>query len=140
MRAFRLVAVAMALVALLVACGSNSASLTGKTWKLTSATLTGTGSVIPPGVLPVADSLRYTITFNDDGTFDAKADCNSVSGSFTTNGNSITITPGPTTLVACPADSFGDAFVAGLSQAATYAVGANVLTLTTSGGNTMTFN
>lgn len=140
MRAIRLVAVAMALVALLVACGSNSASLTGKTWKLTSATLTGTGSVIPPGVLPVADSLRYTITFNDDGTFNAKADCNNVSGSYTTSGNSMTITLGPTTLVACPADSYGDAFTAGLGQVATYAVGANVLTLTTNGGNTMTFN
>jgi heat shock protein HslJ len=139
MRAFRLVAVAMALVALLVACGSNSASLTGKTWMLTSATVTGTGSVIPPGILPVADSLRYTITFNDDGTFNAKADCNNVGGSYTTNGNSMTIQPGPSTLVACPADSYGDAFVAALSQVATYAAGSNVLTLTTSGGNTLTF-
>jgi heat shock protein HslJ len=139
MRAFRLVAVALASVALLVACGPNSASLSGKTWQLTSVTVTGTGSVMPPGVHSVADQLRYTITFNDDGTFNAVADCNNVGGSYTTSGNSITITPGPSTLVACGEDSYGDAFVAALGQATTYAVGKNVLTLTLSGGGSLTF-
>jgi heat shock protein HslJ len=126
-------------VALLAGCGTNSASLTGKTWQLTSVQVTGAGSVIPPGVHSVADQLRYTITFNDDGTFDAVADCNSVGGSYTTDGNKMTITPGPSTLVACPADSYGDAFVAALGQVATYAVGTNVLTLTMNGGGSLTF-
>ena len=139
MRAFRIVAVALTSVALLVACGSSSSSLTGKTWQLTSVTATGTGSVIPPGILPVADSVRYTITFNDDGTFNAVADCNNVGGSYTTSGNSITITPGPSTLVACPEGSYGDAFTTALGQAATYAVGKNVLTLTLNGGGSLTF-
>lgn len=139
MRALRLVAVVLASVALLAACSPNNAKLTGRAWKLTAVTGTGTGSAIPPGVIPVADQTRYTITFNDDGTFAAKADCNSVSGSYTTDGNRITIKPGPSTLVACPAGSLGDAFVAALGQAASYAVGSNVLTLTLNGGNSLTF-
>ncbi|MFL5751755.1 MAG: META domain-containing protein [Chloroflexota bacterium] len=139
MRALRLGMVVLASVTLLWACGPSTAKLTGTMWKLTAVTMTGTGSAIPPGIVPVADQARYTITFNDDGTFDATADCNNVGGSYTTNGNSITITPGPSTLVACPADSYGDAFVTALGQAAAYAVGGSVLTLTLSGGNSLTF-
>jgi heat shock protein HslJ len=101
MRRFVVIATVLASM-LLAACGPSSASLTGRMWKLTAVTGTGTGSQLPPGVVPVVDQARYTITFNDDGTFQAQADCNSVSGSYATSGNSITITPGPSTLVACP--------------------------------------
>lgn len=139
MRALRLVMVALASVAVLSACAPSTDKLTDTMWKLTAVTVTGTGSAIPPGIVPVADQARYTITFSDDGTFQAQADCNSVSGAYTTSGNSITITPGPSTLVACPADSYGDAFVAALGQAATYAVGGSVLTLTLSSGDSLTF-
>jgi heat shock protein HslJ len=139
MRAFRLGIVVFASVALLAACSPSTAKLTATMWKLTAVTLTGTGSALPPGVVPVADQARYTITFNDDGTFQAQADCNTVGGSYTTSGNSMTIQPGPSTLVACPADSYGDAFVAALGQVATFAVGRSVLTLTLSDGSSMTF-
>ncbi|MCA9903296.1 MAG: META domain-containing protein, partial [Anaerolineae bacterium] len=40
----------------------------------------------------------YTITFADDGTFYGQADCNNVLGSYSTDGNTISILPGPTTL------------------------------------------
>jgi heat shock protein HslJ len=139
MRAFRLGIVVFASVALLAACSPSTDKLTGTIWKLTAVTLTGTGSTLPPGVVPVADQARYTITFNDDGTFQAQADCNTVGGSYTTSGNSMTIQPGPSTLVACPADSYGDAFVAALGQVATFAVGHSVLTLTLSDGSSLTF-
>jgi len=139
MRALRLGMVVFASVALLAACSPSTAKLTDTMWKLTAVTLTGTGSALPPGVVPVADQARYTITFSDDGTFQAQADCNTVGGSYTTSGNSITIQPGPSTLVACPADSYGDAFVAALGQAATFAVGNSVLTLTLTDGSSMTF-
>jgi heat shock protein HslJ len=139
MRAFRLGIVVFASVALLAACSPSTAKLTATMWKLTAVTLTGTGSALPPGVVPVADQARYTITFNDDGTFQAQADCNTVGGSYTTSGNSMTIQPGPSTLVACPADSYGDAFVAALGQVATFAVGNSVLTLTLTDGSSMTF-
>ena len=52
---------------------------------------------------------------------------------------SVPIQPGPSTLVACPADSYGDAFVAALGQVTTFAVGSSVLTLTLSDGSSMTF-
>jgi heat shock protein HslJ len=139
MRALRLGITVFASVALLAACSPSTDKLTATMWKLTAVTLTGTGSALPPGVVPVADQARYTITFNDDGTFQAQADCNTVGGSYTTSGNSMTIQPGPSTLVACPADSYGDAFVAALGQVATFAVGNSVLTLTLSDGSSMTF-
>ena len=139
MRALRLGIVVFASVALLAACSPSTDKLIGTIWKLTAVTLTGSGSNLPPGVVPVADQARYTITFNDDGTFQAQADCNTVGGSYTTSGNSMTIQPGPSTLVACPADSYGDAFVAALGQVATFAVGNSVLTLTLSDGSSMTF-
>jgi heat shock protein HslJ len=139
MRRFLVIAAVLASTLLLGACSPSTAKLTDTMWKLTAVTLTGTGSALPPGVVPVADQARYTITFNDDGTFQAQADCNTVGGSYTTSGNSITIQPGPSTLVACPADSYGDAFVAALGQAATFAVGNSVLTLTLADGSSMTF-
>jgi heat shock protein HslJ len=135
-----LIVVAVVLFAMsAAACGGGSGELTGRTWKLTAVTATGTGSAIPPGVIATADQTRYTITFKTDGTFDAKADCNNVGGAYTTSGNSITIVPGPSTQAACPPDSLGGAFVAALALAKTYAVGSNVLTLTLNGGSQLTF-
>ena len=50
------------------------------------------------GVVPAEAMVNYTITFNDDGTFAAKADCNQVSGTYTIEDNSVlTIVPGPST-------------------------------------------
>jgi heat shock protein HslJ len=66
---------------------------------------------------------RYTITFKAAGQADIKADCNQVGATYTTTpGGSITITPGPSTLAACPADSQGQQFVAALSSATSYNV------------------
>jgi putative lipoprotein len=61
---------------------------------------------------------NYTITFSDDGTFVARADCNTVLGMYTTDEHSISIMPGPTTLVMCPPESLGDDFTRFLSQVA----------------------
>jgi heat shock protein HslJ len=139
MRRFVVIAAVLASMLLLAGCGPSNASLTGRMWKLTAVTVTGTGSHLPPGVVPVADQTRYTIEFATDGTFSATADCNQLSGTYTTSGNSITITAGPMTLAACPPDSFGDAYVAALGQASTYAVGSSVLTLTLTGGGSLTY-
>ena len=58
-----------------------AADLTGKTWQLTAIT-----EKVPAfqGVVPAADQANYTIEFKSDGTFDAKADCNQMSGTYTT--------------------------------------------------------
>ena len=59
---------------------------------------------------------NYTITFLDDGTFHAQADCNSLSGTYMADDTTITIEPGPSTEVACPPGSLGEDFVRYLSQ------------------------
>lgn len=91
----------------------NAPSITGTVWQWL-------GTVTGEGPITVADSSRYTIEFLDDGTAAIKADCNRVVAQYTTDASAITITPGPTTLAACPEDSQGDVFVRQLSGAALY--------------------
>ncbi|HEX5014349.1 MAG TPA: META domain-containing protein, partial [Candidatus Limnocylindrales bacterium] len=95
---------------------ASGQGLTGKEWRLTAMT-----EKVPAfqGVVPEAEQANYTITFADDKTFTAKADCNNVAGTYDTDdpaasAGRLTITPGPTTLVACPEGSLGDLFVIGL--------------------------
>lgn len=88
-------------------------SLVGPTWQWAS-------TVTPVEVITAADPTRYTIQFLADGTAAIQADCNRVVAQYTTDGQSITITPGPTTLAACPEDSQGDLFVQQLSNAAVF--------------------
>lgn len=132
-----------------IACSSSSSSsassgtanassgLTGKTWQLTAIT-----EVTPAfqGVIPAADQANYTITFNPVATFDAKADCNTLSGGYTTTPTGgMTITPGPMTRVACAPGSFSDQYVAGLSNAASYAIANSELTITLKDNGTLVF-
>ncbi len=119
------------------ACSSGDASaLTGKDWHLTAIT---EKTPAYQGVVPAAEQSRYTVTFNTDGTFSAKADCNQVLGTYTTSGSKLTMTLGPSTLVACPEGSFGDLFAHALSNAATYKVADDKLTITLTDEGTLTF-
>jgi heat shock protein HslJ len=73
----------------LAACGTASSSdtITGIVWQWTSLTdrVTGEETTIP-------NPENYTITFNEDGTLEGKADCNNFSGTYSQeNGFSITI-------------------------------------------------
>lgn len=95
------------------AATDKAPTLTGTTWQWLG-TMTGEGPV------SVEDSTRYLIKFLDDGTAAITADCNAVVANVTTDDNTISITPGPSTLVACADDSQGDQFVQQLSGAAIY--------------------
>ncbi len=97
-------------------------TLTGVTWEWTQ-------SVTSVETIDVVDPTRYTITFNNDGTANIKADCNSVLANYTTAGESMTLTMGPSTLVACPEDSQVDAFLAGLAATGAYMFDGNDLLL-----------
>jgi len=60
-------------------CASTAGGdITLGTWHLTSITSIQRQAIVPPEGMA-----NYTITFNDDGTFDAKADCNQLSGTYT---------------------------------------------------------
>ena len=128
----------IATVAGLAGCASEQGGdITGPTWRLVSLT-TNTpplATTVPPEAM-----VNYTIQFNDDGTFAAKADCNQVAGEYTIQGDGIlTIKPGPSTLAACPEGSLGDAYVAALAQAGSYTIAENQLTITLLDDGTLTF-
>ena len=130
-------ALMLAVAAVVIACSSSGSGLTGKTWQLTALT-----EMTPAfqGVVPAADQDKYTIEFKSDGSFQAKADCNQVSGQYvTTSTGGMTITLGPSTLVACPEGSMGDQYVAGLGNAASYAIANANLTITLKDGGTLVY-
>ena len=93
--------------------GAVDAALVGKTWQWL-------GTITAKEPVTVADSTRYTIEFQEDGTAAIKADCNIVIAQFTADGSAMSILPGPSTLVACPEDSQADLFTQQLSGAAIY--------------------
>lgn len=86
---------------LLVACGGTepetapSNSITGVVWQWQSLTNQDTRETTD-----VPNPENYTIEFNEDGTFNGQADCNSISGTYSTD-SGFTITLGPSTLVFC---------------------------------------
>ncbi len=117
--------------------GSDSGSLTGRTWQL--ASITGKTPAYQ-GVIPPAEQPLHTIAFGTDGTFAARADCNAMTGTYTLErSDRMTITPGPSTLVACPDGSYGGLFAHALEDVTTWAISGDDLTLTTSDGGTGTF-
>ena len=137
MHAFKLVLVAALGTVLFAACSSASAGLTGKDWQLTAIT-----EKLPPyqGVVPSGDQAKYTITFHEDDTFDAMADCNRAAGTYrTTNRGGMTIEVGPSTMVICPEGSYSELFLHALDQAESFEAGADVLRITLADGGTLTF-
>lgn len=98
------------------------------------------GSTTAGAFTAAADPAQYQIEFQDDGQAFIKADCNNVIATYTLDGNNITITPGPTTLVACPEGSQGDLFTQQLASAVQVsfeAIGDLILSLNE--GSSMTF-
>lgn len=74
----------------------------------------------PVETTAVSDPTLYTIQFNTDGTAALRADCNTLTASYTTNENTINISTGATTLVACPGDSLDALYLDTLIQVSTY--------------------
>ncbi len=71
----------------------------------------------------------YTISFAKDGTYSIKADCNGGSGSYTLEGNELTLAPGPITLAYCGPDSMDDQYLALLSNVTTASITKDQLVL-----------
>lgn len=131
---WRAAAGAIVLALVVAACGSCD-SLTGKAWQWNAWT-----TVTPNEKTDVPDPSSYTIEFKDDGTFQAKADCNTVSGTYTTSASqALKIAVGPSTLVACGDDSLGNVFVDKLALATGYTFFRSEMTINLQDLGTMTF-
>ncbi len=77
----------------------------------------------------------YYLVFLDDGTYVFVADCNRDSGTYTLDGSSLALAPGPMTLVACAEGSQSDQFIALFDQVEGYIVdGDNLVLSLTDGG------
>jgi len=89
-------------------------ALVGTTWQWTDTMTASTATA-------VSDPTRYAITFNEDGTANITADCNAVTGTYTTDATgALTINLGVSTAVGCPEDSQDAEFLAALASAASY--------------------
>lgn len=87
------------------------------------------------GTTTAADPSRYTVTFLEGGSLGIQADCNRVRGQYSVDGDALAITLGPSTMMGCPPGSQADVFLAALSSATAFSLGADGLTLTTGGGS-----
>lgn len=88
--------------------------LIGTVWQW-QQTLMNNGDTFVPD-----NPANYNIQLMPEGQISIQADCNQVNGTYTLEGSSLTIEPGPSTRAACPPGSLGDQFVANLSAAAIY--------------------
>lgn len=93
---------------------TSSPKLSGTVWKWTGSQFSDDKVTTPD------DPNKYLVQFLPLGRVSIKADCNQVLGAYTTEGNQLTITPGPSTLVACPPGTLGDDFVRQLSNVSSY--------------------
>jgi heat shock protein HslJ len=131
----RWIVVAAVVAALALAACASGSSLTGKTWQWSSWT-----TMTPQATSDVPDPSLYTIEFGTDGTFTAKADCNSVAGTYTSStSGGLKIYPGPSTLAACGSDSLSGTFVEKLGLAISYTFFRSEMTINLSDLGTMTF-
>ena len=114
------------LAILLTACSSGPPKeMLDTTWEWQQLTETS-----PAAQSVVPDSENYTIIFNQDGIYNAKADCNMLSGGYEVSGSSLTLLPGPSTLAECGPDSSYDLYVGFLGQVDGYEMENDKLILT----------
>ena len=63
---------------------------------------------------------NYTISFDDQGMAEIKADCNNVTAEYTADEDNLSILLGPSTMVACTPESQDQLFLASLEQTSVY--------------------
>jgi heat shock protein HslJ len=85
-------------------------SLTGVVWQWQEITIVGQDTQTVP------NPASYTITFNEDGTLGGMNDCNSYTGSYTTEDGGIQIQLGATTAAACGEESMDILFSQSLAM------------------------
>ena len=113
---------------MLTACGGESTSLTSGEWILTE--LEGQ---------PLIAEAPITAAFTEDGQVGGTAGCNTYSGTYEVEGDTISFGLMATTLMACPQLVMDQelAYLAVLERAQSYAVTESVLTLVGAGGQNL---
>jgi heat shock protein HslJ len=131
-----LVVLALSLAACSGGDSSSGSGLTGIAWQWTAMQET-----VPASQSVVPNPENYTITFNDDGTLALKADCNTGSGTYEVNGDSMKITLGALTRAYCGDASLDVIFLASLDRVDSYAIESGELQLQfTEDGGKMDFS
>jgi heat shock protein HslJ len=129
-----LICIGMAGMLILVACGQSatptpSNTITDIVWQWESVTNKTTSETTT-----VPTPQNYTIIFKTDGTFEGKADCNNIAGTYSQEGG-FSIKVGPSTLMYCGDTSLDQQYLTLLgSVAAGGPDGAGGLALETAGG------
>jgi heat shock protein HslJ len=72
------------------------------------------------GTTTVPNPANYTLTLNDDGTYNFRADCNVGGGMYTLDGESLTLLPGFMTMAMCPPESLSNDFLQHLASVVTF--------------------
>ena len=124
-----------ALLLALSACATNSASLTGNSWKLVSY-----GSVT--GQVPAVANVETSLTFGTDGKISGKLGCNSMGGDYAVADGNITFNKVYATEMACPDPQMGQEGIAFLvlQNMTTFKIDGSTLTInSTDGKYTLTF-
>jgi heat shock protein HslJ len=83
----------------------------------------------PDGQSLILNPDNYTLRFFPDGTMNIVADCNTGSGTYTLDGNAMTIQVGTLTTAFCGEDSLDTQFLAYLDQVTAYDLAGNYLAL-----------
>lgn len=111
---------------------TTNAPLEGTLWQLTGYT-NADGEMIE--ALP---DVASTATF-EDGTISGSDGCNNFNAGYTVDGESLTVMPGASTLMACapPVDAQAAGFNAALAQAASYSIDGTTLTLADAEGTVL---
>lgn len=106
--------------------------LSDATWLLSTMNIGGDATAT------VLDGTRLTAVFAADGTVSGTAGCNNFTGTYTTEGNNITISPLASTMMACADEAINQqetAYLAALQSATTYQIIDDILELYAADGN-----
>ena len=96
---------------------------------LTDALWAWSELIEPDGQSLILNPDRYTLKFFPDGSLNVVADCNTGSGTYTLDGNAMTIQMGVLTQAACGDDSLADQYLQYLSQVVGYELAGGYLSL-----------
>jgi len=108
--------------------GTASTGEDGIVWEWVDVVNRGTNETTT-----VPNPENYTISFNEDGTFSGMADCNAISGEYSTE-NGLHLTLGPSTMMFCGEESLDQLYLDLLSRVVTGGPNGDAFAMETAGG------